>query len=661
MRPLLPKFLLILLLVVTGLLSANELAAQRERPKDYGISSRRALKRFQDGREAQKYREYPRALEYYEEALEIEPGFTEARARAGACLFLMQQQKEALPYLEQAHKQDPDAWPMINYYLGVVYFDLEKYAQAVPLLEKFMEMKRRMPIGMVADVKDRLPKARFAAEAMANPVEFDPKNLGPAINSPGHEYMPSLTADGQMMFFTSRRRGSTGGYSYEAQGYEEDFYVSVARDTGWAPAENLGPPINTEKSEGASCVSPDGRYVYFTGCHRGDGAGSCDIYVAEFDGKRWSAPQNLGAAINTPFWESYPSISNDGNTLFFASRRRGNVGNPSTSDIWYSSKVNGQWQPARNLGKPINTPGDESAPFIHADDQTLYFSSNHLMGFGGMDLFKAERTGANSFSEPENLGYPLNSPFDDRTIFVTTDGETGYLNSDRYGGMGKIDIYSFTLDPRIRPRPATFVRGIVLDSVSGQPVASAHIAFINLTTNDTVRNVKVFPTTGRFLLSLPMERDYAAYVEGNGYLFHSENFSLKNLEGERYFDLVIELKKPELNTITRLENIFFDFDKSTLQPASEVELEKLLRFLENNPTLKIELRGHTDDRGSEEYNQELSEARAQRVKSWLVERGIAQERLTARGFGESQPEVPNTSDENRARNRRTEFRIVAVE
>jgi outer membrane protein OmpA-like peptidoglycan-associated protein len=640
----------------------------RQAMRKQGIDSRQAYKSFQQGKQQRSYRSYGEAYTYFKEAVSLEPDWPEANIQTGIAAFELKNYEEAVQYLEKGVKLDPDTDHSAYYFLGRAYFEQNNYTKAEQYLDQYLEGQTQS-FTFEKRAKKLLKQAAFSAEAKQDPIQFKPQNMGNNINSPGDDYMPMLTADGQMIFFTSRRAGNIGGYNKRIQDYEEDFYYSTRQaDSSWSEAKNLGRPINTELSEGAAAISPDGRYVYFVGCNRRDVFGRCDIYVAEYEGNEWTEPQNMGPKINSKFWESYPSISSDGKTLFFSSRRPGGHGQ---ADIWYSRKVDGEWTAAKNLGKPVNTSGDEHSPFLHADDQTLYFSSNGHQGFGSMDLFMARRQDEgladSSWSKPENLGYPLNTAGDERTLFVNTQGTRGYMNSDRLEGMGGIDIYSFKMDPAIQPSPATFVRGTVQDSLTGEPIGGANIQFIELGSGDTVRAARSSKLAGEFLVSLPLGQDYAAFVEAKGYLFHSQNFSLKGLAQQqndsiRYYDLLIELNPIQAGGLVQLNNIFFDLDKATLKPESYVELRRLARFLKQNPKVRIQLRGHTDSQGSKAYNKDLSERRAQAVKSYLVEEHeIDPARLAAKGFGESMPIATNETEAGRAQNRRTEFRVLKAD
>ena len=491
------KRLLLLLLVLS---SCYSLSAQSTDPDDYGIRSRRAVKIYLEGRHAMAYRDYRAAAGLFNDALDKAPKFGAALLGKGKALYYMNRRDEAQPLLEKGLKYSPKERPGARLTLAELYLDNQRYADAEKQLEAWQAAKPQVPKHIAERVERLIKKTRFAQEAMANPIQFEPKNLGEGVNSGGHEYMPVLTADGQTLIFTARREECTGGFNYEMGGYEEDFFISKRGEDGeWVGPENIGPPVNTPSSEGACTISPDGRKIYFTANHP-QGIGERDIYVADFDGKHWSNARILSPMVNSPFRESYPSISPDGNTLYFVSRRPGGVGK---DDIWYSEKVNGKWTRAKNMGKTINTSADDNSPQIHADDQTLYFSSGGHPGFGSMDLFMSERQADGSWGPPRNLGYPLNTNRDERTIFVNTDGQLGFISSDREGGFGKIDIYSFEMDPSIQPKPATYVRGIVLDAQTEQFVGDAHVQFVELASGDTVRGLEAAPTTGRFMTNIP--------------------------------------------------------------------------------------------------------------------------------------------------------------
>ncbi|MEM7041074.1 MAG: hypothetical protein AAF570_29185, partial [Bacteroidota bacterium] len=345
------------------------------------------------------------------------------------------------------------------YYVAECALKLDRFEEAKDNYDKFMASEPKVPRQILKTAEKNQKTAAFAVEMMDNSIQFEPKNLGDNINTLGEEYLPNLTADGQTIFFTARRPGCTGGFNREYRDFTEDFYFSEWKDGKWSEAQNLGAPINTELNEGAASFTPDGQFVFFTACHRKDGSGDCDIYVSKLNGNKWSEPENLGPIVNSPSWDSQPCISDDGKTLYFASTRMNGEGG---SDIWYTTLVNGAWTMPVNLGTPINTKGSEMSPFLHADGKTLYFASNAHPGFGALDLFMSRFDG-DAWTDPQNLGYPLNTSAAEGNIFITPKGDKGYINSSRKDGFGKSDIYEFKLDEKIRPDFTTYVRGFVKD------------------------------------------------------------------------------------------------------------------------------------------------------------------------------------------------------
>ncbi len=649
------KFIFLIGVFVSLNLSA---LGQKPKPKDFGIKSKKALDLFLQGQQNDSWRDRKTAISCYLKATELEPAFGAAWYAATEDYYLTHDFKKGLEVAEKAIKFNKTPQPLLHFFVAEFNFYNMKYDRAARYYESFINAKPLVPKLYAEITYKNLQNAKFAAEEMAKPSKIALKNMGEGVNTIGEENLPNLTADNQTIFFTSRREGCTGGYQAEYRGYTEDFYYSVVGAEGkFQPAINLGEPVNTDQNEGAPSFSPDGQFVYFAGCNRPDGLGSCDIYESKLEGDKWTKPRNLGPAINSEHWESQPCISSDGKILYFVSGRPGGEGE---KDIWYSKKIDGKWTSPQNMGKPINTPGYEYTPFLHADGVSFYFSSDFHPGFGGADLFLSRKT-LEGWGSPINMGYPVNSPVDDQTIFVNSSGTKGYSSSQREGGFGGWDIYEFELDAKLKPRLATFVRGTVRDSLSKKPV-TASLTFIDIASRDTIRVVTTNQKSGKYLLNLPLERDYAAFVDAKGYLFYSQNFSLKNraLSEELYFDLDIDLSSIREGATIILRNIFYETAKFTLLDESQAELDHIVTFLKQNPRVKIEISGHTDNVGKVESNLVLSENRAAEVKSYLTGKGILGERIISKGYGETKPLKPNDSEENRALNRRTEFRIVGM-
>ena len=349
---------------------------------------------------------------------------------------------KAFEHFEKALKAAP-SFAEVHLTMAAWYLDHDSLDQAEAHLQTFLRTDKGKHKRWGAGAEHDLKCIAFRRTAMANPVPFKPENMGANVNSPDDEYLPTLTADGKMLLFTRYNRPSMS----------EDFYYCRFVDGHWGKAVRMAEPLNSGDNEGAGCISQDGRILYFTACGRKDGAGRCDLYISYRKGAGWSQPQNLGPAVNSSGWESQPCLSIDGQTLYFVSDRGGGYGG---MDIWRSTLVEGRWGTPVNMGPTINTAGDEKSPFISFDNQSLFFSSNGHVGMGGMDLFVCRRTGDTTWSEPQNLGYPINTRGDESSLIVSPDGSTAIFASDKFGGAGQLDLYTFALPERVRPEPIVY-------------------------------------------------------------------------------------------------------------------------------------------------------------------------------------------------------------
>ena len=637
--------LLLLFLAGTGTLRAQQLHT----------SSGKAIKYFNEARDMYFLMKYELAAETIEKAVQADPDFIEAQLLRAEIYSDMKRRDKAIEAYREVLRIDSTFFPNAMYNVGRLEFRMGRYRQALEHLEAFLRYKNKDE-RVVKKARRDIRNCRFALEGIQHPVPFDPVNLGPSINSPLDEYWPSLTADEQTIVFTVLVPGRyLRMRDFEQQDFQEDFFISHQTDTGWAPRRPLGDPINSRQNEGAQSLSADGTMMFFTACNRPDGLGRCDIYSSRRLRDGWSTPANLGPPVDSRSWEAQPSISADGKTLWFVSNRPGGYGG---MDIWYSTLKNGRWTPPRNAGKNINTPGNEMSPFIHNDNQTLYFSSDGHPGYGGFDLYISRRRPDSSWSKAFNLGYPINTYNDEIGLFVNAGGNTGYFSTDREEGKGK-DIYSFELYDDIRPHFVTYMKGKVYDAVTQRPL-SAHIVLIDLQKNRNVMDA-MSGKDGTFLVCIPTNRDYALNVSKNGYLFYSDHFPLKGVHQiEKPYIKDVPLKPIRVGEVMVLRNIFFEFDSYDLKPESITELEQLRGLLVKNPGLRIEIGGHTDSKGSNQYNLELSKQRARVVYQYLIDHGIDRSRLTYKGYGESQPVSSNETEKGRAANRRTEIRIVGI-
>lgn len=493
-----------------------------------------------------------------------------------------------------------------------------------------------------------IQQAETAIDIMAHPQSVVLHNMDSGINTEADEYINTITADESTLIFTRKTR--TSRYTPPV----EDLFIARKDSTGWKISP-LHFDILQRVNTGALCISPDGKTVWFTLCGANDGYGSCDLYVSQRHNDEWTRPENLGPIINTAAWETQPSISADGTTLYFVSNRVGGIGN---ADIWMSKKdKNDAWGVPVNLGEPVNTPQDEMSPFIHPDGNTLYFASKGHPGLGGSDLFISRSDAAGKWQEPVNLGYPINTSADEISLLVNPAGDKAYISSTQKGGLGGFDIYYFTLPSELRPSPVTYVRGIVTDAETKEPLV-ANFELINLASSQTEIKETSSADNGSFLVCLKPGKDYGLNVSKSGYLFYSQHFALTEIkEAGNPFILNIKLQKIKSGSTTILNNIFFDTDSYALLDRSKSELERLVSFLKMNPNVKIKVMGHTDTQGDDKLNMKLSENRAKAVVNYLISAGISSDRLTYIGFGETSPIDTNQTEEGRAKNRRTEFKI----
>lgn len=635
--------------------------------QEYSTQNKKAIKLYERAMETLYQGKNDAAMNGLEQVLQEDDGFLEAHlvlADLMSNIDLASMEENGEPsrhYRDEAKrhyravvesKSDFFAPAWVN--LGKLELYDRNYDEAIKCFETYLELDKRESETEL-DAKRGLKMARFRKEALAHPVPFNPQNLGAAVNSRDDEYLPSLTADGQTLVFTRRfpRKATTTANTKE----EEDLYVSTLNNGQWSRAERMPEPVNSTDNEGAQCISQDGRIMFYTACNRNDGGGRCDLYMCVNKSGRWSKPRNLGSAVNSGAWEGQPTFSIDGRTLYFVSNRKGGHGG---MDIWKTTFDGGQWTAPENLGPEINTEFDEMSPFIHFDDHTLYFSSNRPEGMGGMDLFVAKRDDNGRWTQPTNLGYPINTEGDDNNLIVSADGRTAIFASQRDGGQGKMDLYSFELPVESRPTVAICFKGRVSNAKDGQPVAS-DIRIIDLANGTTVANTSSDSKNGLYIVSLPAGKDYAFHVTANGFLFHSQNVERNNENGNEQWQPVtvdIALHPIESGERIALRNVFFETGRWEILPESEYELAKVVDLLTKNPTLKIELGGHTDNVGRPEANQRLSEQRAKAVYDYLINKGIPSNRLSYKGYGETQPVATNDTNEGRRENRRTEIKVL---
>jgi len=603
--------------------------------------------------QAMNVQDFDKAMKYLDQAQAKDPNYPDLYIMKGDIYNFRLQSDSAMRCYQRAIDLIGEPDPMLYYIAGNEGAKCGAYEYALRTLETFL-LRGLQYADVLSDAQKTIANCRFAIEAMKSPHSFELVNLGSGINSEWDEYLAAITADDERIIFTVKRPRDNGTVCAFCLN-EEDLYASRNVGGDWQPREPLGAPVKTGYNEGAQCLSPDGNYLLYTMCDADYGMGSCDLYWAKRIGERWSRPRNFGAPVNTQSWESQPTMAADGMTVYFASNRPGGFGG---MDIWRTTMTaEGEFSIPENLGSAVNTPGDDAAPFIHSDGRTLYFASNGRTGMGGYDLYYTTLQADGSWSEPQNMGYPINSPADEINIFINAAGTMAYISSDKDGGYGGLDLYSFVLDDGLRPNPVTYIKGHVRDAFTGDPL-SARIEMIDLHTKQLLTATTSDPQTGGYLACIHTGGNVLLNVSHPDYPFYSENFQVEKSYTELSpFLKDIALQPTDVGTVVTLRNVFFDFDKAELKPESFVELDKLAAYLRTN-NIRIEIGGHTDDQGSDDYNDRLSENRAKAVYDYLVSTGIPADRLQYKGYGKRVPVAGNDTDEGRAANRRTEFKIV---
>ncbi len=601
-----------------------------------------------------KSNDFDKALKYLYQAQDKDPNFPDLYIMKGDVFNFRLQSDSAMCNYQRAIDLIGNPDPMLYFIAGNEGAKCGAYEYALNTLQLFLQTGLQYS-DVHPEAQKIIANCKFAIEAMQHPMNYELVNLGPNVNSDWDEFLAAITADDEEIVFTVKRpRDNATVCAFCVN--EEDLYCSVkSSDGNWNPRHILGPPIKTGYNEGAQCLSPDGKYLLYTLCDADFGMGSCDLYWAKRIGDRWSRPRNFGAPVNTPAWESQPTMASDGTTIYFASSRSGGYGG---MDIWKTTMTaEGEFSIPENLGPIINTPGDDAAPFIHSDGRTLYFASNGRVGMGGYDLYYTTLQPDGSWSEPKNMGYPINTPADEINVFINAMGTLAYVASDKDGGFGGLDLYSFELDDQLRPNPVTYIKGHVRDAFTGEPLA-AKIEMIDLNTKQLLTSTSSDVQTGSYLACIHTGGNVLLNVSHPDYPFYSENFQLEKTYTELSpFLKDIALQPTDVGTVVTLKNVFFDFDKAELKPESYVELDKLADYLRTNK-IRIEIGGHTDDQGSDDYNDRLSENRAKSVYDYLVNKGIPADRLQYKGYGKRVPIADNATDEGRAINRRTEFKII---
>ncbi len=608
---------------------------------------KKALKYFQQATELYKARKDPdKTKSLLENAIDADPEFVDAYLLQGKVAERRHDDKLMEQSFLKTIELCPDADAEMYFQLGWMYYDAKKYKDAEKQLKKFLEFDK-LNETHAKKAEDLLVKAKL----MAHPVPFDPKPVHD-ISTSDPEYLPYISPDNEFAFFT-RRYDMQDKNSVTGMQSVEKFMLAERLAPGeYSKGTPLPLPFNSKKSnnEGGASVTIDNQHLFFTVNINNN----FDICTSDFVDGHWTPIRNLGPNVNDPKqWDSQPSISSDGKTLYFASARDSSSG----TDIYRTTKdANGNWTKAVKLSSKINTNGNEKSPFIHPDNHTLYFSSDSLPGLGGFDIFMTRLDNAGNWSTPVNLGYPINTEADEVGFFVSTDGKKGYFASNKFGGSGGYDIYSFDLYDAVRPDTVLLVKGVVADESEKAPV-DAKVEIKDVVTKKITR-IDADSVTGRYAAVVKFDNDLMLSVKKKGYAFESQYLSSRNSSHEPV-KVDLGIKKLELGEQYTLHDILFSTNSYEMNDTIKAVLDNFSDFLKENPSIKLELQGHTDNVGNADDNFTLSNNRAKTVFDYLVKNGIASGRLTYKGFGDTKPVASNATEEGRARNRRTVFVVTA--
>lgn len=649
------------------------------------------------------HQDYRIRASYHKEALPIlfeankfNPDNAQLNYRLGRCYLASSIYKEeCLPHFQKAQKLNPNVTPDINYYLGIGFQLTMQFDKAIAAFKIHRSILTGKDPIEVEETEKRIRECEMGKKLVAKPVRAFIDNFGNVINSKYPEYGAIISADESVMMFTSRRNTTTGGAVADGLNeYYEDIYISTKADGKWTTPQNMGTNVNSEQHDATVAVAPDAQSMIIYKDDKGDG----NLYETKLVGAVWSKPVKMNKNINTKYHESSASYSNDGKTLYFVSNKEGGFGE---HDIYFSKwdDVKKEWGVAVNVGPTINTKYNEESVVIHPDGKTLYFSSQGHETMGGYDIFmsKLQDDGV-TWGKPENIGYPINSVDDDVFFVINASGRRGYYSSFKADGFGEKDIYMITFLGPEKPvqlsaednllanitepvrekivekqvdaatKRITILKGVVRDAKTLKPLYS-DIELIDVEENKTLAKFESNATTGKYLVSLPSGKNYGLIVRADGYLFHSENFDIPETAAYQEVEKNIDLQKVEVGSTIVLKNIFYDYNKATLRDASKNELDRLAKLLLENPTIKIELSAHTDSRGGDKYNEDLSQKRAQSCVDYLIKAGIATDRLVSKGYGEQKLIITDAEiaklkfedekEDAHQQNRRTEFKILS--
>ncbi|MBN1181202.1 MAG: OmpA family protein [Bacteroidales bacterium] len=624
------------------------------------------------------------ARDNYLYAYSYNPNNAELNLKVGISYLYTDNKYEAIKYLQKAYTLKPDVTWDIHYLLGRAHHMVYEYDEAI---EEYMKFQNDATLKELRDWDVNIGKLIKECETgkilMNTPVRVIISNLGEQVNSDGDDYCPVLTRDDDVLYFSSRRKNAKKDKRSPVDNkYYENVYASFQKNGQWSRAFRLDKPVNDEHNNSVVEISRDGKTMYL---YNGFKNGGDILYTTKNKKAEWKKPKPV-PKINSKYRESSMCLSANEKTIFFVSNRKKETF--GGKDIFVTHKnYKGKWERPVNIGPNLNTEYDEECVALHPNDSILYFSSKGHDGMGGYDIFMSQMSEGGGWKDPVNIGYPINTSDDDIFYRVAKNGKYSYYSANRENSQGEKDIYRVTFlgeekemimgtvdvlwagiaypaksiffEPPIPIKVDTtlLLKGKVLDSESQNPIVAKMEVIDNA--NNKVIATAVSGSDGAYKINLPEKKNYAIEILARGYLFFLEVMDLMSEPSNEVIEKNFLLESVEVGAKVVLKNIFFETGKSTLKSESYYELNNIIRFLQENPSLRLEISGHTDNVGSAKTNQKLSEARAKAVVDYLVANGIPASNLTYAGYGFDQPVAPNTTAEGRALNRRVEFKILS--
>jgi outer membrane protein OmpA-like peptidoglycan-associated protein/tetratricopeptide (TPR) repeat protein len=598
-----------------------------------------AQKLFEKAVAAIDNHEYPEAVEFLNESIQKDSNYIDSYITLFQVYVDLKKNENAIAIFEKAISIDSASCAPYFVKYANTYASLGNYKKANDLLNT---IKEGLPVYLTQSFNQLKTICDFA---LSYPMDENSKviNAGDSINTANAEYFPTVTVQDSLLIFM-RKDGIL----------REDFFYSIISPNNTSIAQPLSDSLNLAAKKGAPSLSSDLNTLYYSAEYNENGYGRYDIYKVTKSKTGWSLPKNLGQNINTDWWESAPSISPDGQALYFSSNKPGGYGG---IDIYVSYKnERGGWKQAVNLGAAINTAGDEQTPFIHADNKTLYFSSTGWPGFGGADLFVTYKKVNGSWAKPINLGYPINTNENEQSVAISSNGKEGYIASDRPDSRGGLDIYKISLPDFARANKTLYFNGYINDAITKKSLTGT-VKLVDPSDANKFMTINV-DSTGYFVLSLPYFDSLGIQVNSPQHEYASILINKKYLDSIKGSTIPFNLN-PIVNQFTKnFNNVFFETNAATLLSNSNVELNALVNYLQASPKATILIEGHTDNTGLAANNLLLSSKRAESIAQYLMNKGILSSRITTKGLGDSKPIADNNTEKGRAQNRRTSFTIT---